>query len=126
MIFGVATLGACMFVGELLGGILGQILGIHSNIGGVGFAMLLLLVITNSKWASRITTPKFEQGINFWQSMYTPVVIAMAASQNVAQALSRGMIAIAGGLVAVVFAFLLLPLINRIPERQRSDEVETT
>lgn len=49
MIYGVALLAACMFFGSLIGNLLGLITGLGSDIGGVGFAMLLLLVVTNSK-----------------------------------------------------------------------------
>ncbi len=39
-IYGVMLLSVCMFVGVLLGDILGVAVGVNSNIGGVGFAML--------------------------------------------------------------------------------------
>ena len=45
MIYGVALLAGCMFLGSLVGNILGLITGLGSDIGGVGFAMLLLLIV---------------------------------------------------------------------------------
>ena len=49
MIYGVALLAGCMFVGSFFGNLLGLATGLGSDIGGVGFAMLLLLLVTNSK-----------------------------------------------------------------------------
>lgn len=113
MIYGVATLAACMFIGQLLGNILGLLTGTGSDIGGVGFSMLLLLLVTNSDKLKFTKDKDFSAGIMFWNKMYIPVVIAMAASQNVFQALSEGWIALLAGMLAVVFAFMLLPVLNR-------------
>ena len=44
MIYGVALLAGCMFVGSFLGNVLGLLTGLNSDIGGVGFAMILLLL----------------------------------------------------------------------------------
>ena len=40
IIYGVAALAACHLAGVILGDLLGVILGVQSNVGGVGFAML--------------------------------------------------------------------------------------
>ena len=42
-IYGVTLLCACFLAGKFLGGVLGMALGIPGDIGGVGFAMLLLV-----------------------------------------------------------------------------------
>ena len=52
-----------------------------------------------------------EQGIKWWSAMYIPVVVAMSSIQNVAAALSGGVVAILGGLLAVVIGFLLIPVL---------------
>lgn len=114
MIYGVAILAACMFLGTTLGNVIGLLTGINSDIGGVGFAMLLLLMVTNSKWANKILPKGWEKGIQFWQAMFIPVIIAMSASQNVYAALSGGWLALVAGVAVVVAALVLLVVLNNI------------
>ena len=52
------------------------------------------------------------QGVLFWSSMYIPIIIAMAATQNVKAALSQGSIVIVIGVIVTLFGFLLVPLIS--------------
>lgn len=65
MIYGVATLSACMLVGSLIGTVFGELIGAGTEIGGVGFAMLLLILVTNSKKLTFVQKPAFIQGVNF-------------------------------------------------------------
>ena len=51
IIYGVAALAACHLAGVILGDLLGVLLGVQSNVGGVGFAMLLLILLTD--WLRR-------------------------------------------------------------------------
>lgn len=44
--------------------------------------------------------------------MYIPVVVAMSSIQNVAAALSGGVVAILGGLLAVAIGFLMIPVLS--------------
>lgn len=108
IIYGVMVLGLCMFVGTSIGLTLGIMLGIPGDIGGVGFSMLLLVFLTpvlkKKGWLPKAS----EDGIMFWNAMYIPVVIAMAATQNVAAALSGGWIAIIAGVLSVVVCFVLI------------------
>lgn len=108
IIYGVMVLGLCMFIGTSIGLSLGILLGIPGDIGGVGFAMLLLVFITpwmkKKGWLPKAS----EDGIMFWNAMYIPVVIAMAATQNVAAALSGGWIAFLAGILSVVACFVLI------------------
>ena len=86
--------------GNFIGDVLGALLGVKANIGGVGFAMLLLILI--STWAIQkgyMKAPE-EQGIKFWSAMYIPIVVAMSSIQNVAAALS-------------VIGFLAIPFFAR-------------
>lgn len=46
--------------------------------------------------------------------MYIPIVVAMAAQQNVVAALKGGPIAVLAGALAVVASFALVPVISRI------------
>ncbi len=123
MIYGVALLAACMFVGSFIGSILGSLIGLNSDIGGVGFAMLLLLIIFSSEKISKKLPKGCEEGLVFWKEMFIPIIIAMSASQNVYHALSSGIIAICAGLASVGASFALLPLINRIAGKKAEDKV---
>ncbi len=114
MIYGVAILAACMLLGTTVGELIGLLTGINADVGGVGFAMLLLLLVTNSKRITAILPKDYEKGIEFWKTMYIPVIIAMSASQNVYKALSGGMLAIVAGVAVVVAAFALLIVLNKI------------
>ncbi len=117
MIYGVATLSICMMAGSFIGNLLGLLTGINSDVGGVGFAMFLLMIVSNSKWFDKRVNSSFNAGIDFWKGMYIPIVIAMSASQNVFNALSAGSLAIFAGLLAVAFGFALLPVLNRMSNK---------
>lgn len=122
VIYGVALLAACYMVGNFIGDILGLALGVKANIGGVGFAMLFLIIV--STWAQEkgyMKAPE-EQGIKFWAAMYIPIVVAMSSIQNVAAALSGGVVAIAGGVLAVAVGFMLIPVLA--PKRKDSPVAE--
>jgi malonate transporter MadL subunit len=111
VIYGVMILGICMFVGTAIGLVLGKSLGIPGDIGGVGFAMLILVFVTKYLKDRKILPKPTEDGIQFWNSMYIPVVIAMAATQNVVAALNGGLMAFLAGLLGAVLLFpLILPL----------------
>jgi malonate transporter MadL subunit len=43
IIYGVALLAICTLAGVILGDMLGVLLGVKSNVGGVGIAMILLI-----------------------------------------------------------------------------------
>jgi malonate transporter MadL subunit len=57
-----------------------------------------------------------REGVVFWSAIYIPVIVAMAARQNVVTALDGGLMAFLAGTLAVVVCFLLVPLISRIGE----------
>ena len=44
VIYGVSFLGACYILGQLLGEFLAKWIGVKANVGGVGFAMLFLIL----------------------------------------------------------------------------------
>ena len=121
MIYGVALLAGCMLVGSFIGGILGLLTGVNSDIGGVGFAMILLLLLTNSKKVNSLLPKNYEKGIEFWKEMFIPVIIAMSMSQNVVAALKEGWLALAAGLGVVVVAFLLIPLFNKFAPKEETE-----
>ncbi len=115
VVYGVALLSFCMLVGVYLGEILGELIGVQANVGGVGIAMLLLIFLANLSGSRFRLESMSESGIHFWSAMYIPIVVAMAARQNVLAAVSSGWLAIAAGVAAVAVSFALLPLLNRIP-----------
>lgn len=114
IIYGVALLAACLVAGLYIGELLGQLLGVQANVGGVGIAMLLLVLASGSKRMHSLVSGPSGDGIKFWSAMYIPIVVAMAASQNVVAAVDGGLLAIIVGVLAVVVSFALVPLISRI------------
>lgn len=113
-IYGTALLSVCLIVGLSLGRLLGKACGIDSDIGGVGMAMLLLILGTDWLHRTGRMKPPTDEGIRFWGSIYIPVVVAMAAIQNVRGALSEGVVAIAAGTIGVMACFVLLGVFTRL------------
>ena len=68
--------------------------------------------------------PTSQRGILFWSSIYIPVVVAMAARQDVLSALEGGPAALAAGVLAVALGFLLVPVISRIGSGAAARRVE--
>lgn len=114
IIYGVALLSICTLAGISIGQILGHLMGLPANVGGVGIAMILLILISSYLNKKGYIDAKTEQGVEFWSAIYIPVVVAMAATQNVHGALSGGPMAILAGVMAVVVAFALVPVIDRM------------
>ncbi|MCA9072176.1 MAG: malonate transporter subunit MadL [Planctomycetaceae bacterium] len=124
-IYGTALLSFCLVSGLIIGRLLGVVLGVDANIGGVGIAMLLLIGISGKlRQTGHLPTPT-QGGVLFWSSMYIPIVVAMAASQNVRAALTGGPAAIVAGTLVVAVSFALVPLIHHLGRSnsvQDSDE----
>jgi len=114
IIYGVAILSVSMLTGLVIGDLLGAAIGVHANVGGVGIAMLILILLSN------MTTKQFRlgeltaSGISFWSAMYIPIVVAMAANQNVYAALTSGTMALLAGTLAVAGSFALIPLMTKL------------
>jgi|SRR5699024_5979095 len=113
VIFGVALLAICMLLGLLIGDLLGIVIGINANIGGVGLAMLILVLAVDYLQKNNKLSELAQNGIQFWSAMYIPIVVAMAANQNVAGALEGGPLAILAGLLATFLGWLLVPLLSK-------------
>jgi malonate transporter MadL subunit len=114
IIYGVALLSACLVAGLYIGEVLGKAIGVQANVGGVGIAMLLLILACNLPRFRSLTSGTSAGGITFWSAMYIPIVVAMAARQNVAGALDGGVLALVAGVAAVIVSFAFIPLISRI------------
>ena len=113
-IYGTALLSLCLIVGLIIGKCIGLAIGVEANVGGVGIAMLLLVLVSSRLQSAGWIAKPTESGVLFWSSIYIPVVVAMAASQNVRAAVSGGTAAILAGVVVVIVSFALVPLISRI------------
>jgi malonate transporter MadL subunit len=124
VIYGVALLSACLLAGAFLGDLLGALIGVEANVGGVGIAMLLLILLSDRLRSMGRLNPTSTRGILFWSSIYIPVVVAMAARQDVLSALKGGPAAVLAGARAVGLGFLLVPVIVRLgaPRGQSEDE----
>lgn len=118
VIYGVALLAFCTIVGLFIGDLLGIAIGVEANVGGVGFAMLLVILGSNWLMRRRGIAPATAQGIGFWNAIYIPIVVAMAAQQNVVAALSGGGAAILAGVLAVVACAALIPAVDRLSRKQ--------
>lgn len=111
VIYGVALLALCTVAGAVLGDLLGLAIGVKANVGGVGIAMVLLVTI---RWwlakTGRLSSG-FRFGIEFWSLMYIPIVVAMAAQQNVVAAVEGGPVVLVAGVLAVGLSFACVPLL---------------
>ena len=114
VVYGVALLALCLLLGTYLGNVLGYLMGIDANVGGAGIAMLMLIVLSNLSHSKFHLKPMTESGIHFWSAMYIPIVVAMAAKQNVVAALSSGWLAVIAGVGAVVVSFALVPVLTKL------------
>ncbi len=114
VIYGVAFLAGCMIAGLFLGEVLGALMGVQANVGGVGIAMLLMILLSDRFRKAGKLTQLTEQGVLFWSSIYIPIVVAMAAKQNVLAAVKGGPAAILAGAGAVIVCFLLVPVLSRV------------
>ena len=114
VVYGVALLAFCYLVGIFLGDALGAVLGVKANVGGVGFAMLLLIILSNMGIDKGWLDKKSQEGISFWSAMYIPIVVAMSSIQDVVAALSGGTIAVVGGILGVVLGFVLIPVLSKL------------
>lgn len=123
-IYGTALLSLCLLVGIFFGNLLGIVVGVDANVGGVGIAMLMLILVGERLQKSgRLQAPS-EKGILFWSSIYIPIVVAMAASQNVIAAIKGGPIGILAGVLAVTVLFALVPVISRLGQSHSEPEEE--
>ncbi len=129
-IYGTAILCGCLLAGLLLGELLGipvgRLIGKSTNVGGVGIAMLLLIVICDRLQRSGQMKPPTEKGIAFWGSVYIPIVVAMAASQDVITAVKAGLLAIVAGVVVVAVSFAMVPLLNQIGSKLDEEIIANT
>ena len=117
VILGTALLAICYLVGMLVGEGIAVLIGVKANVGGVGIAMMLLIACQYYLQKSGLFSKDMEKGITFWAMMYIPVVVAMAATQNVLVAAKGGPIALLAAAGAFASCIVCIAIINRIIER---------
>lgn len=117
VIYGIALLGVCTLLGLFAGELLGSLFGIDANVGGIGIAMFLLMSAT-SFFKGRLEIGNVsEKGITFWSMIYIPIVVAMAAKQNVVGAIDGGFMALMAGLLVVAVSFIFVPIISNFKRK---------
>ena len=121
VMFGTALLAVCYLLGTVAGDALGILIGVKANVGGVGFAMILLIASLHFAHKRGLITAGTDRGVTFWAALYIPVVVAMSATQHVVVAFKSGMVAGLGAAGSVVVCAGMIAVINRIIERRGAD-----
>lgn len=125
VIFGVALLAACTLIGALLGDLLGSALGVRANVGGVGIAMIVLIAARSWLAKKGRLDDGLMAGVGFWGAMYIPIVVAMAANQNVVAAVESGPVVAIAAIMTVVSCFAAVAIISRLSgPTETMDEIE--
>ncbi|MGQ9845751.1 MAG: malonate transporter subunit MadL [Caldisericia bacterium] len=111
-IYGLAILTSLFIVGETIGYSLGKLLNV-GDVGGVGFAMLFLILLTNTKYWNEKVAEKTKNGVKFIGAIYVPIIVAMVLQSNILGAFKSGLVAFLAGGVAVVGMLLLTPFLSK-------------
>ncbi len=122
-VFGVAIMAFCTLLGEALGDLLGQALDVKANVGGVGLAMIFLIIAR--LWLVRrgALTSGIKLGVEFWSTMYIPIVVAMASQQNVVAAVRGGPVVLIAGIATFVVCGAILALLGKLsPSKPLAEE----
>ena len=122
IVYGVALLSGCLILGMLIGESIGVFLNVDANVGGVGIAMIFLVLTSNSEKFKALTEGAAGSGIKFWSAMYIPIVVAMAARQDVAGATEGGLLAVVAGVAAGAVSFALVPVLSKIGSSAAGNE----
>ncbi|MBY0258876.1 malonate transporter subunit MadL [Methylobacterium sp.] len=123
-IFGVALLALCTLIGVFLGDLLGVALGVKANVGGVGLAMILLIAARSWLLARGKLGGGIKLGVEFWSTMYIPIVVAMAAQQNVVAAVRGGPIVLIAATVSLLLCFACVALLGRFGRREPGEAAQ--
>ncbi len=123
IIYGTALLAICHLLGIIIGDLIGRALGMQTNVGGVGIAMLMLIFARIYLHKSGRLCAISESGVHYWGAIYIPVVVAMAMQQNVVAALKGGPVALIAAVGSVVLCGLFVSFINRMePETEAQED----
>lgn len=125
MISGVALLAICTLLGVFLGDVLGRVLGVQANVGGVGIAMMILIAARFWLKKRSLLSRGVILGVEFWGALYIPIVVAMAASQNVVAAVEGGPLVVVAAVSAIIVCFGSVALIGKMSSTTETmDEIE--
>jgi malonate transporter MadL subunit len=124
VIYGVGLLSFAFLVGQILGDMLGKVIGVKANVGGVGISIFFLLWMLEYLTKKGKLDIKTQDGLKFWGAMYIPIVVAMAAQQNVMAAIKGGPIALLAGVITVIVMFLIIPLLDKVGKKEASHDLE--
>lgn len=88
----------------------------------------MILLICIRLWMEKrgMMTVETEKGVSFWGTMYIPVVVAMAAQQNVVAALSSGHMALFAAVVSVAVCTLTIAGLSRFNKASPLPKEEDT
>ncbi len=124
-ISGVALLAICTLLGAFLGDELGALLGVKANVGGVGIAMVMLILARGWLVRSGRLSPGLKLGVQFWGALYIPIVVAMASTQNVVSAVKSGPLVVVAAVVTVIVCFIAVAVFSRLGGPvETMDEIE--
>lgn len=124
-IYGVALMAVCALIGVAIGDLLGELLHVKANLGGVGFAMILLLFARVWLQKRNALSSGIVLGTEFWATMYIPIAVALAAIQDVAAAVSGGPMVFIAGTTTFLILAAGVGLFSRFdphPQKPESDE----
>jgi malonate transporter MadL subunit len=100
-------------------------LGVKANVGGVGIAMVMLIAARALLARRGVLGEGVRFGVGFWGAMYIPIVVAMAATQNVAAAMRSGPLVLISAIGAVVICFAAVAVVGRLSgPAETIDEIE--
>lgn len=124
-ISGVALLALCTLAGVFFGDVLGAALGVKANVGGVGIAMILLIAARLWLGQHGLMSHGLRLGVEFWGALYIPIVVAMAAQQNVVAAVESGPVVVLAGVGAIIICFASVAVLSRLGGKSETmDEIE--
>jgi malonate transporter MadL subunit len=116
IIFGFGVVSFFYVIGQWIGMSIGAAIGV-GNVGGVAFAMMGVVLLSNTKlWKDRVDD-RIKNGIEIASALYLPVIVAMVFSTDVAGAFVAGPVAIVAGATAIVSGLLLVTPIAKIGGR---------
>jgi malonate transporter MadL subunit len=123
-IYGVALMAICSLIGVGIGDFLGQLLHVKANLGGVGFAMILLLAGRVYLMKRNALSGGIVLGTEFWATMYIPIAVALAATQDVASAVSSGPMVLVAGVATFLLCALCVGLFSRFDKHREKPETD--
>jgi malonate transporter MadL subunit len=83
----------------------------------VGIAMLLLILARLYMQKAGKLPKLTELGVEYWGALYIPVVVAMAAQQDMVTAMRGGPVALLSALAAVAVCACVIAVLNRMERR---------